>query len=41
MVALAAAMRLQSGTEVARRDYDFDVTPRWPLQTSAAALSAE
>jgi len=41
MIALAAAMRLQSGTEAARRDYAFDVKPRWPLQTSAAALSAE
>jgi N6-L-threonylcarbamoyladenine synthase len=41
MIALAAAMRLQSGTEAARRDYAFDVKPRWPLQTSAAALGVE
>jgi N6-L-threonylcarbamoyladenine synthase len=41
MIALAAAMRLQSGTEAARRDYAFDVKPRWPLQTSTAALGAE
>lgn len=31
MIALAAAMRLQSGAAVARADYAFDVRPRWPL----------
>ena len=40
MIALAAAMRLQSGTEAARRDYAFDVKPRWPLQTTVAGSSA-
>ena len=31
MIALAAAMRLQSGREAARHDYAFDVRPRWAL----------
>ncbi len=31
MIALAAAMRLASGVEPARRDFAFDVKPRWPL----------
>ncbi|OYU74839.1 MAG: tRNA (adenosine(37)-N6)-threonylcarbamoyltransferase complex transferase subunit TsaD, partial [Burkholderiales bacterium PBB5] len=31
MIALAAAMRLQSGAGVARDDHAFDVRPRWPL----------
>jgi N6-L-threonylcarbamoyladenine synthase len=31
MIAMAAAMRLQSGIQDARRDYAFDVKPRWPL----------
>lgn len=31
MIALAAAMRLQSGAAVASRGYAFDVKPRWPL----------
>jgi N6-L-threonylcarbamoyladenine synthase len=31
MIAMAAAMRLQSGIQEARRDYAFDVKPRWPL----------
>jgi N6-L-threonylcarbamoyladenine synthase len=31
MIALAAAMRLQSGVQAATRDYAFDVKPRWPL----------
>ena len=31
MIALAAAMRLQRGIADARRDYAFDVRPRWPL----------
>ena len=31
MIALAAAMRLQSGAAAAQRDYAFNVRPRWPL----------
>lgn len=31
MIALAAALRLQSGAQGATRDYDFGVRPRWPL----------
>ena len=31
MIAMAAAMRLQSGRAEALRDYAFDVRPRWPL----------
>ncbi|MDF1485089.1 tRNA (adenosine(37)-N6)-threonylcarbamoyltransferase complex transferase subunit TsaD [Ramlibacter sp. H39-3-26] len=31
MIALAAAMRLQSGRQQAVRDYGFGVLPRWPL----------
>ena len=31
MIALAAAMRLQSGAGAAHRDYAFNVRPRWPL----------
>jgi N6-L-threonylcarbamoyladenine synthase len=31
MIALAAAMRLQSGAATATHDYAFDVRPRWPL----------
>ena len=31
MIALAAAMRLQSGAAVATKTYAFDVLPRWPL----------
>ena len=31
MIALAAAMRLQSGQQEANVDYAFDVKPRWPL----------
>ena len=33
MIAMAAAMRLQAGREQARRDYAFDVKPRWPLDS--------
>jgi len=40
MIALAAAMRLQRGT-VAGHDYGFDVRPRWPLASLAAADAAE
>lgn len=31
MIALAAALRLQAGCAQARRDYEFDVRPRWDL----------
>ena len=31
MIALAAAMRLQSGAAAATKTYAFDVRPRWPL----------
>jgi N6-L-threonylcarbamoyladenine synthase len=31
MIALAAAMRLQSGAQQASMAYAFDVKPRWPL----------
>ncbi|RZL52169.1 MAG: tRNA (adenosine(37)-N6)-threonylcarbamoyltransferase complex transferase subunit TsaD, partial [Variovorax sp.] len=31
MIAMAAAMRLQSGMQQANDDYAFDVKPRWPL----------
>jgi N6-L-threonylcarbamoyladenine synthase len=32
MIAMAAAMRLQSGAQQASTTYAFDVKPRWPLQ---------
>ena len=31
MIAMAAAMRLQSGVQVPEARYSFDVKPRWPL----------
>jgi N6-L-threonylcarbamoyladenine synthase len=31
MIAMAAAMRLQSGQQTASENYAFDVKPRWPL----------
>ena len=31
MIALAAAMRLQSGMQQPTMHYAFDVKPRWPL----------
>ena len=31
MIALAAALRLQTGKAHLRDDYAFDVKPRWPL----------
>ena len=31
MIALAGALRLQGDASLARRDYAFDVKPRWPL----------
>ena len=33
MIAMAAAMRLQSGLQQATTSYAFDVKPRWPLQS--------
>jgi N6-L-threonylcarbamoyladenine synthase len=33
MIALAAAMRLQSGKQQASANYAFDVKPRWPLDS--------
>ena len=33
MIAMAAAMRLQSGQQKASKVYAFDVKPRWPLNT--------
>lgn len=40
MIALAAAMRLQSGRSEASMDYAFDVRPRWPLDQLDADLIA-
>ena len=37
MIAMAAAMRLQSGQQQANRDYAFDVKPRWGLDALARA----
>ena len=34
MIAMAAAMRLQSGNQTASNSYAFDVKPRWPLSCS-------
>jgi N6-L-threonylcarbamoyladenine synthase len=36
MIAMAAAMRLQSGVQQAQTDYAFDVRPRWPLHALAS-----
>jgi N6-L-threonylcarbamoyladenine synthase len=33
MIAMAAAMRLQSGLQQADKNYAFDVKPRWPLDS--------
>ena len=33
MIAMAAAMRLQSGMQQASSTYAFDVKPRWPLDS--------
>ncbi|RYZ12150.1 MAG: tRNA (adenosine(37)-N6)-threonylcarbamoyltransferase complex transferase subunit TsaD [Comamonadaceae bacterium] len=35
MIAMAAAMRLQSGMSHANFEYAFDVKPRWPLDAAA------
>ena len=40
MIALAAAMRLQRGIADARRDYAFDVLPRWPLTAVSPGVEA-
>jgi N6-L-threonylcarbamoyladenine synthase len=32
MIAFAGAMRLQVNPEAAKRDYSFNVRPRWPLE---------
>jgi N6-L-threonylcarbamoyladenine synthase len=37
MIAMAAAMRLQSGLQQATFDYAFDVKPRWPLHALVQA----
>ena len=37
MIAMAAAMRLQAGMGEASARYEFDVKPRWPLDTLQAA----
>ncbi|WP_313082403.1 tRNA (adenosine(37)-N6)-threonylcarbamoyltransferase complex transferase subunit TsaD [Pulveribacter sp.] len=37
MIAMAAAMRLQAGGAQLRRDYAFDVKPRWPLEEISAS----
>ena len=40
MIALAAAMRLQSGLEQAQFQYAFDVKPRWPLDSLRGTAAA-
>jgi N6-L-threonylcarbamoyladenine synthase len=35
MIAMAAAMRVQTGLAAPVRDYAFDVKPRWPLHQTA------
>lgn len=37
MIAMAAAMRIQSGRQAPVASYGFDVKPRWPLHELAAA----
>jgi N6-L-threonylcarbamoyladenine synthase len=37
MIAFAAALRLQGNPSAARRDYAFNVRPRWPLEELEAA----
>jgi N6-L-threonylcarbamoyladenine synthase len=36
MIAMAAAMRVQSGQQLPQVDYSFDVKPRWPLSQTVA-----
>jgi N6-L-threonylcarbamoyladenine synthase len=38
MIAMAAAMRVQSGKQQAELNYGFDVKPRWPLSNIDAVL---
>jgi N6-L-threonylcarbamoyladenine synthase len=40
MIAMAAAMRLQSGIQSASARYAFDVRPRWPLASLTAPSQA-
>ena len=40
MIAMAAAMRLQSGQQTASKVYAFDVKPRWPLDLLQAGVSS-
>jgi len=40
MIAMAAAMRLQSGLSQASERYAFDVKPRWPMGMLSAAAGA-
>ena len=40
MIAMAAAMRLQSNVQAASRSYAFDVKPRWPLMDLSSGLSS-
>lgn len=39
MIAMAAAMRLESGQQQASAEYAFDVKPRWPLDSISAAAA--
>jgi N6-L-threonylcarbamoyladenine synthase len=38
MIAMAAAMRVQSGKQQADLNYGFDVKPRWPLSAIESML---
>jgi len=38
MIAMAAAMRLESGQQQASAEYAFDVKPRWPLDSISAGV---
>jgi len=38
MIAMAAAMRVQSGKQQAELNYGFDVKPRWPLSSIDSAV---
>ena len=37
MIAMAAAMRINAGVEMAQKNYAFNVLPRWPLAQVASA----
>jgi N6-L-threonylcarbamoyladenine synthase len=37
MIAFAGALRLERNPELAKRDYAFNVRPRWPLDELEAA----